>query len=198
MANFQNGLTSGIFSVFLSGFLPLIPQSRIRTDDRWRTRQEEDRLYQNRSTSLGCHHIFFAQSNCKWFVEWSLTCSLELQFLTQSKDFAKPITFAGWSISKWSHLSNLYRFLERFFSLHRTMANFQNGLTPGIFSVFLSGFLPLIPQSRIRTDDRWRTRQEEDRLYQSRSTSLGCDHIFFAQNNCKWFVEWILTCFLEF
>ena len=21
---------------------------------------------------------------------------------------------------------------------------------------------------------------------------------FFAQNNCKWFVEWILKCFLEF
>ena len=40
------------------------------------------------------------------------------------------------------------------------MADFQNGLFSGIFSVLLSGF--------------------------------------FSQNTSKWFLEWILTCFLEF
>ena len=36
---------------------------------------------------------FFAENNCKCFVEWILTCFLEFFFLTKSDDFAWAITF---------------------------------------------------------------------------------------------------------
>ena len=43
---------------------------------------------------------FFAQNNSELFVEWILRCFLELQFLTESEDFAKPLAFARWPIFK--------------------------------------------------------------------------------------------------
>ena len=37
---------------------------------------------------------FFAQNNCKCFLEWILTCVLEFYFSSQSEDFAWAIAFA--------------------------------------------------------------------------------------------------------
>ena len=42
---------------------------------------------------------YFTQNTYKWFVEWILTCFLELLFLTQSEVFAKAITWKGPSTS---------------------------------------------------------------------------------------------------
>ena len=82
-------------------------------------------------------HRFFAQNNCKWFVEWILKRFFLIKFLN---GIAKWGFWKGFSpvhdgrFCKWSHFSN--------------------------FSCFSCGF--------------------------------------FAQNNSKWFVEWILPYFLEF
>ena len=58
---------------------------------------------------------FFARNNCKWFVEWILTCFLEFEFLNQSEDFTWAIAFAY------------------------IMADFQNALISRIFSFFFGG-----------------------------------------------------------
>ena len=67
-----------------------------------------------------------------------------------------------------------------------------------LFSVSLSIFLkclPLIRQSRMWSDDRWRIRREEDRVYRVRSARLGCDHQCFCYGIFVMWICWIFTSF---
>jgi len=97
------------------------------------------------------------------------------------------------------------------------MADFENGLISWIFSVFWSGFFA---QNNSKWFEEWILtcfvqlyyfNQSEDFAW---AIALGWWPIFkmvsfveylvffgaffFARNNSKWFVEWILTCFWNF
>ena len=65
---------------------------------------------------------FFAQNNCKWFVEWILTCFLEFSFLIQSEDYAKAISFAWLPIFKMVSFFGYLGFSQAVF-LQRTTLN---------------------------------------------------------------------------
>ena len=112
MADFQNGLISGIISVFSSGFLHRTTLMICRMDfdmffgilifdpnpgfcKAYTLCMMAD--FQN-GLICGIFSVFpsrfYEQNKSKRFVEWILTCFLEFKFLTQSEDFAKPIAFA--------------------------------------------------------------------------------------------------------
>ena len=137
---------------------------------------------------------FFAQNNCKWFVEQILTCFFGILIFDPKWGFYKA--YAWWPFM-------------------RVVADFQNGVISRIFSVFSIGVSHWTTGNVCRTDfDMFFGILIFDpklgfcKVYSlcmmadfqngliSRILSVF-SIVFFAPNNCKWFVEWMLTCFLE-
>ena len=110
--------------------------------------------------------------------------------MTQSQDFSWAIAFAWWLIFKMVSFLEYLVFLERFFAQNNSKCFVECILTSFLHFYFFTK----------SQDFPWAIAFAWWLIFKMVSVLEYLVFLkrFFPGNNSKWFVEWILTCFLEF
>ena len=134
---------------------------------------------------------FLVQNNFKWFVEWMLTVFWNFNFLPKVGILRGLQSLHDGRFSKWSHFSNIWCFSRVVFA-----QNDSKCFVEWMLTCFLEfSFLTQSENFAWAMTFAW---WPIFKIVPFLQYLVFFRVVFFAQNNSKWFLDWILTWFLEF